>query len=52
MGEILAGLPKGQETLMAVESPGENNTMVAMKKDNIDSLYMPNVLYWIQRHNN
>ncbi len=32
MGEILSGLPKGQETLMAFENPVENNAMVAMKK--------------------
>lgn len=39
MGEILAGLPKGQETLKAVESveqvysSGGDNTMAAKKKD-------------------
>ncbi len=32
MGEILSGLPKGQETLMAFENPVENNAMEAMKK--------------------
>lgn len=51
MGEILEILPKGQETLKAVESveqvysSRENNTMSAKKKDNVDFLCMPKVLY-------